>query len=112
MADAEQPKSTILFCTDEHIGPVKEPYYDHFYPHPGVVRMCGVKRVFKVLVEEDQSGSEDPYWGWWDNDKQMFLFVYRKQMLLNMCFPYGPEVQERRGDGIRLPVKITVLEAA
>jgi hypothetical protein len=112
----QDPKTTVMFCheRDHHKG---GKYLDNFYPNAVCVRMCGDEEVLKVRITEDPT--RDPknpngYWGWWDTDSRYntqnrFTFVYPHQMLLNMCFTYGPEVEEKREKGVRLPVKIEVL---
>ena len=85
--------------------------FNDFYPHTVGVKMCGSGEIFKVLVaEEPMANDKDTYWGWWNLKESRFVFVYPHQMLLYMCFAYGPEVEEEKGEGIRLPVKIEVLE--
>ncbi len=90
-----------------------EPPMFHFYPHPGVVKMCGCKRVFKVRVEEASEATDETYWSWWDLDSKeepKFTHTYPKRLHLDICFPAGIKGEEDRGKGLALPVNIVVLE--
>ncbi len=70
--------------------------FEHFYPHPTIVRMCGEREVFPVRVIEDLEG---PYYGWWDHRRQMHTMIYDAKVLVEICFPYGSKSAEERGDG-------------
>ena len=95
-----------LECNSERIGR----YYDHFFDHPKVVRMCGSEPVLKVSVEELPEELLGCYWSWWSNETQKFLFTHHKKAGVEICFTYGSEAEEERGRGHLLPVKVTVLE--
>ena len=121
-------KETVLYCLEREWNNTKQSgtRYWAFYPHTFGVRMHDNKaEVLKVRVVEDPEGT---YWGWWDldsppdhtptsfyeqrtgNTSPRFLFVYPEHMLLNMCFPYGMEVEEERGHGKCYKVRVEVLE--
>lgn len=108
------PRSTRLFCAeipDEHRGGT---YYSHFFPSTLGVKMCQDDRrpypVFEVLVTEtEEYPNLDTYWGWWDQERQMFNIVFVKKLLVEVCFPYGSKAEEDRGRGKLLPVNITVI---
>jgi hypothetical protein len=107
-------KTTTLFCTELKTHRVPGGImYDHFFPNTLCVRMCGEYEILKVQVTADPDPAavkKDNYWGYWDNEKETFTMVYYSRIRLNMCFPYGPEVYEQRGEGICVPVKVEVLE--
>ena len=49
---------------------------------------------------QDEKNNENPdYWGWYDYEKQDFIFIYPKRFILDMCFPYGIEREERSETG-------------
>jgi hypothetical protein len=57
----------------------------NFAPHPQVTRMYDAKRpVYEVAVEEAAPDSDD-YWGWWDNERGAFQFVYVERGMVEMC---------------------------
>jgi hypothetical protein len=94
-------------------------WYTNFFSTKICVKMCGNEPILKVQVTEDPErnpNDQNGYWGWWDTDAKypdtmnQFVFVFLHQLLVNTCFPYGPEIEERLGKGIRLPVKIEVLK--
>jgi hypothetical protein len=39
------------------------------------------------------------YWGWFDNEKQDWTFIFPNYWQLYMCFPYGLSKHEEHGDG-------------
>lgn len=90
-------------------------FYD-FYSNAFCVWLHEPDEVFRVRVTEDPErdrAKPEGYWGWWSlerGDANTFAYVYPHQTLLNMVFPYGPKVEEERGHGIRVPVKVEVLE--
>lgn len=106
-------RSTVMFC--KRCDGKHESRFTAFYPSAFCVRLHGAGAVLKVRVtEEPMTADRDRHWGWWDLDGEgepRFVHVYPHQMLLDMCFPYGPEVEEQRGKGIRLPVRIEILDA-
>lgn len=77
--------------------------YWHFYPtlHVYTVGLMGFgpEEVDPVLVRDLREGEESPYWGWWDNKHEEFCLVYPREMLTEMCFPYGTKAEEERGKG-------------
>ena len=53
-------------------------------------------------VSEDQSEAKPQtmeYWGWFDNEKQDWTFIFPNYWQLYMCFPYGLPKHEEAGDG-------------
>lgn len=99
-------RKTMLFCARR--GDV----FRHFYPHPGIVRLCfgGTVETLCVTVEEEGEGKESSYWAWWNNEDQKFQFVYRRAFLVRMCFPNDIDLYVKRGDGLLLPVSVTIKE--
>lgn len=73
--------------------------YYHFFPHPRLVESCSSEpiTVHKVRVQPDDNGR---YWGWWDAERQCFTMIWPSRTQFEMCFPYGPEAEERRGRGL------------
>jgi len=70
--------------------------------------MCGTQYpIVPVLVRDLEPGETSEYWAWWSNK---FMFVYPGKVCVDICFPYGPEVLEKAGEGIRVNVAIDVLE--
>ena len=107
-----KPRQTVMYChkiKDEKL-PAGFRYY-HFAMHPKITALydSAENPVFKVLVKEIKE-EKDSYWGWWDNSKKQFNFVYYAKSLVEMCFPYGSKIKEKHGKGHVLPVSIEVLE--
>lgn len=95
--------------------------FQHFGIHAITASMYGYDENDIVEVEltiaKDQSIPPPPqsdknvmvadYWGWWKNEDKCFTTIYGKHFLLEMCFPYGIEAEEKagRGKAYRLNVK-------
>lgn len=114
-------KSSEMFCrivnNRSPSRPTKWMFAD-FYPSP-----FGVKQhmddgketqIFQVKLIEDTVGSyPQSYWAWWNLESYApigFQFCYHAKMLLKMCFPYGPQVEEERGNGLMLPVNVEIID--
>jgi len=77
----------------------------HFYLHQHQVEMAFDGEVGKYRLTEDPDGDGD-FWAWWNNEDKGFVFCWQSEGQLDMCFPYGPEVSEKHGDGHKLSVKV------
>ncbi len=84
--------------------------YKHFGIHQKSASLCGYKPEDIVELNMAISNNQikpDPndvnmvpdYWGWFDNEDKKFTLIYPKLFLLNMCFPYGIEIEENRNKG-------------
>ena len=81
-----------------------QPYLDHFFPTRYQVQMCSdsPQDIVRVLVTPDPAGS---YWAWYDYDEGI-AFVYFSRVLLETIFPYGSKVEEDRGRGKVIRVRV------
>ena len=102
-------KPTTLYCIEQPLHGGRGTWYAHFYPHPRLTASCVGKgaRVLEAVVSEGEE-QEGCYWAWWDSHDQRFMFVYPRRFLVGMCFPYGPEAEERKGGGRLLPVDVRI----
>lgn len=77
--------------------------FQSFMDSPVVASLFGLKKedVFEVLVRELQDGETSPYWAWWDNAKKCFPppMIWGHKSLVEMCFPYGSQVEADKGRG-------------
>lgn len=87
----------------------REEYWD-VHPHPKMVKLYREGEIFKVSVREANWGENTIYWGWFDYERQIYLYIYPTEVLVNICFPYGPEIEAHRGRGrkVRLVIEETV----
>ena len=65
---------------------------------------CDKSQIENITFEVSQDQSEakpetQEYWGWFDNEKQDWTFIYPNYWQLYMCFPYGLPKHEKHGDG-------------
>ncbi len=79
--------------------------FRHIEPNRRYVKMCGSNHpIVKVMVRANDGGD---YWAWWDNNDSCFMFVYRRKVLVEMCFPYGTKAEESRGRGELMCVEVS-----
>jgi len=81
------------------------------FTHPTITKMCGGKGDILAeleLAETTEDPAEDDYWGWLDTDGNHYSMIYPREILLDVCFPYGKQVEIDRGDGrvVRLRIEI------
>lgn len=81
-------------------------YYGDIYITVGQVAMCldPNETIYDIQVREAAEDEETIYWGWEDNEDGLITLIYPKEFLFNMCFPYGYENEEKKGDGRRIRV--------
>lgn len=78
--------------------------YRDFFPHPDVVRMCGLDHpIDKVRLTTAHDGEQ---WAWWDASEHAHTIVYQDEYLVEMCFPYGSKAEEERGRGKVVRVRV------
>lgn len=96
------------YCTElwEHYGEVR--YYCDIYPSIGQVKMCVQQSdpIYEVDVVAVSEATDTPYWGWIDNDGNISM-IHHRFLLFEMCFPYGVESEELKGNGRATRVSIT-----
>jgi hypothetical protein len=77
----------------------------HSSEDKGWVEMFGLDDpVVEVLVRESSKGE---YWGWIDTNETVPCMIWKGKHVFSMCFPYGPEIEEKAGRGriVRLDVR-------
>lgn len=76
------------------------------------VGMCGAKpeQIVKVTVKESDEGE---HWGWFDNDTGSYSMIYPSRTQVEMCFTYGYAIEEERGRGrlVQLKVEAPIVNA-
>jgi len=77
--------------------------FHHIYGSELQVRMCGDHKVVPVLVTFDDDGE---YWGWFDFKRNHVSMIFKHFISLQVCFPYGIEIEEKMNKGIRKRLKI------
>lgn len=75
----------------------------HFF-----VKLHGVPDddIKEVTVTENPAGD---YYGWKDKSGEI-KFVWPSEAQRDMCFPYGPKVEEDKGTGVRVRLSVTQKE--
>lgn len=78
-----------------------EVVFDAIAENPRHARMHGYTDPTPVTVSVTEDG---PYWGWLPAATELRPFptpvmIYRRKVLFDVCFPYGPEADERAGQG-------------
>jgi len=64
--------------------------------------------VTEVAVD-DESGT---HWGWLRSTRDVPEMIWPKRFLLGMCFPYGPEIEEKSGKGRVVRLAVREIEAS
>ena len=70
-----------------------------------VAKLCFYKPVERVVVRE---GETSEYWAWWDARETQFRYVFLSRVQIDMCFPYGSDVETKKGNGEIVNVMIEV----
>lgn len=97
-----------------------EVWYSDFYYHIELLKMCFVgKKIVKVRLTELEQPEDDCYWSWkklMSNklkaeplDPPEFHFTHYMKPGVEICFAYGSKVEEDRGYGKLVPVKMELL---
>lgn len=81
-----------------------------FYLHPKLVKMCTDGPVFKVCVREVKEGEKSDYWGWFSNEKKEYSMIWPSKVQNTMCFPDGPEAEEKLGRGRQVNLIVEEIE--
>lgn len=103
----KETRKTTMFCL-KHTDSKRGTYFSDFYNHKTALAVCygaSYDQIYTVCVEEVKKRAGD-YWGWWCFAENRFALVFGNRNLLNMCFPYGIDAAEKKGEWIALPVKI------
>ncbi len=99
------PKGKYTFLLAQDYGESESYRYRHFFCSRLHYTCSDSLPLVLTRLSYDEAGA---YWGWWDAKDQMFQFVFPKKMLVDMCFPYGPEAEEQRGRGKVVPLLLEV----
>lgn len=72
---------------------------------------CNSSQIENITFEvsDDQSPANTElmeYWGWFDNEKQDWTFIFPNYWQLYICFPYGLPAHEKHGDGKAYRLKL------
>ena len=88
----------------------------NFYTSLLAYGVCGPDPVFHVQVTLDPEG---PYYGWLYSDDPAngsnvghVSMIFAHRMLVEICFPYGTAVEEKRGRGKIVRLRVERLELA
>lgn len=62
--------------------------------------------IKEVTITENPAGD---YYGWKDKNGEI-KFIWPSEAQRDMCFPYGPKVEEDKGTGVRVRLTIATKE--
>ncbi|KKL81869.1 hypothetical protein LCGC14_1990450 [marine sediment metagenome] len=81
---------------------------DGMFLHAGekrYVELFGMSNtIVPVIVEESDGGT---YYGWLETDENEPRMICPSEVEVDMCFPYGYKIEEKKGRGRR--IRLTVL---
>lgn len=91
-------RSTVMYATrlPKHGGGT---YLAGFMHSEQVAKICFYKPVERVAVRDMREGETSECWAWWDAKDGRFDFVFASWAGVEMCFPYGSEVERKKGNG-------------
>ena len=80
-----------------------EKKFCHIYKTKVQVSCYGRQPMFEIELQEHEQGE---YYGWKDKETKEVIFIYNSLLLLNMCFGYGYEKEEKTGRGRMVRLKL------
>ena len=61
--------------------------------------------ILVLRIRQADKDEENQAWGWLEPNGKITM-IWASKFQLDTCFPYGPEIEEKAGKGIRVPVII------
>jgi len=98
------------FCSKTRIHGGEGTFFSNIFPSKIQTRMCTRDQIIEVDVTEDTNANEDSYFGWLDNDGSISM-IFPKLFLLNMCFSWGAEAEQKSGSGKVIRVNVVERKA-
>jgi hypothetical protein len=80
--------------------------FHSFYPNEVCMSLCGDPPYCRVKLTPDPEGD---YWTWHDFEKDAYHYTNHNRLGVEICFPYGPEVEEKLGRGKIIRVRVEEL---
>ena len=83
-------------------------YFADIFSSELQVRMCisPLDKIYKIDVREAKEYEDTPYYGWLESSENISM-IFPSLILLSVCFPYGIEAEEQRGNGKVVKVVIS-----
>lgn len=91
--------NTTFFARKSKNPKTGEEKFSDIFSHINSVKMSGPNPYYKILLRESIHSESPQYFGWKDYQKQEYSMIFPWEGTVRMCFPYGPEVEEKRGLG-------------
>lgn len=83
----------------EHWSSYGHDVFTHVAAHPKITRLYGEGEIVTVLIRETSGDEKSNYWGWRDAKTGEYSMIYPSLAQARICFPYGPEAEEKAGRG-------------
>jgi len=90
-----------------------KPYFFNIYPDHRTTKLCFCEgKYYKLTFGLHSNQSENDmkrvvdYHGWLDFEDNILRHIWGSRGQTSMCFPYGPKVEEKKGSGILLRLKL------
>lgn len=92
----------MMWCVESPEG-----LLSNFYSNIKSAEMCLSKgdKVVQVCVSEDKHENPE-YYGWLDLKDNQYCYIYSQLFMVSMCFPYGSRVEEEKGKGKLVGIKV------
>lgn len=104
--------NTIFYACKDKMYQSKEEFYCNIQLRLEIIRIVFGNKVpiFKIRIHEVKPGEVSKYWGWFDNKDNEYCMIYASKHASNMCFPYGPEAEEKDGRGRQVNLVVEEIE--
>ena len=83
--------------------------FGSFFPSLKAMSLCGDPPYYRVKLTLDPAGE---YWTWHDFEKNDYHFTNHNRLGVEICFPYGPEIETKLGRGEIVRVRVEELGIA
>ena len=83
--------------------------FANFFLSLKAMSVCGDPPYYRVRLTADSDGE---YWAWHAANDGRYHFTNRNKMGVEICFPYGSEIEEKLGRGKIIRVRVEELGVA
>ena len=88
----------------------KETFFTHITPRKSITKLYSEdKEILSLrlgIIEDEVEDDDSAYWGWKRKGEEGISMIYPWKGAFEMCFPYGPKIEEEHGKGKIVRLKI------
>jgi len=100
-----------VFCRSAELFALKWPsgIFHSFCPNTACMSLCGDPPYYRVKLTPDPEGA---YWTWHEFEKNEYRYTNHNRVGVEICFPYGLEIETTLGRGELIRVRVEELGVA